>query len=295
MDLCTSGYIFLSGSADKLKIMLVLSHDMFFGDLRLSRALDGVTLSHRIASSPPAEVPTHTHSDAHFVLVTSGVYVSSARGDANSRATIIYNPPGTTHRDHFRQGSGSFFTISLSGAQLAQTVDAPLQPVAVHLRKLRASGLCMALLMECGRWNSSSQLRAESLCVELLAEASATPLPASRLPPQWLLTACELIQDCPGQTPGIGDIAQTVGVHAVHLARAFRAFLGCTPGDLLRARRVELAAAALMNSDRTLVEIALDSGFSDQAQFTKAFRRVYGVPPGIYRRLSARCSPRVAF
>src|SRR5438270_12576526 len=185
MDLCTSGYIFLSGSADKLKIMLVLSHDMFFGDLRLSRALYGVTLSHRIASSPPAEIPTHTHSDAHFVLVTSGVYVSSARGDANRRATIIYNPPGTTHRDHFWQGTGSFFSISLSGAQLAQTDDAPLQPVAVHLRKLRASGLCMALLMECARWNSSSQLRAESLCVELLAEASATPLPASRLPPQW--------------------------------------------------------------------------------------------------------------
>jgi AraC family transcriptional regulator len=172
MDLCTSGYIFWSGSADKLKIMLVLSHDMFFGDLRLSRALDGVTLSHRIASSPPAEVPTHTHSDAHFVLVTSGVYVSSARGDANRRATIIYNPPGSTHRDHFWQGTGSFFSISLSGAQLAQSVDVPLQPVAVHLKNLRASGLCMAMLMECVRWNSSSQLTAKSLCVELLAEAS---------------------------------------------------------------------------------------------------------------------------
>lgn len=59
--------------------MLVLSHDTFFGDLQLSRALDGITLSHRIANSPPARVPMHTHSDAHFVLVTSGDYVSSAK------------------------------------------------------------------------------------------------------------------------------------------------------------------------------------------------------------------------
>src|SRR5215467_8502668 len=69
--------------------MLMLSHDIFFGDLQLSRALDGVTLSHRIANSPPAHVPMHTHSDAHFVLITSGDYVSSATGDAHPRTTLI--------------------------------------------------------------------------------------------------------------------------------------------------------------------------------------------------------------
>ena len=264
--------------------MLVLAHDAFFGDLQFSRTLDGITLSHRIANSPPAEVPTHTHSDAHFVLVTSGHYVSSAGGDANRRATLIYNPPGTKHRDHFWEGTGSFFTISLSAAKLAQSLSTA-QPAAVHLTKDRACGLAWALLMECARWNSRSQLKAESLCIELLAEVSDIRLPRRCSPPQWLRAACELVQDCPGETPRIRDVAKTVGVHTAHLARAFRAFLGCTPGDLLRARRIELAAAALMNPDRSLVEIALESGFSDQAQFTKAFRRVYGVPPDAYRRL----------
>lgn len=265
--------------------MLTLAHDMFFGDLQLSRALDGMTLSHRVANSPPEHVPTHTHNDAHFVLITSGEYVSSAAGDVHPRTTLIYNPPGTTHRDHFSQGTGSFFTLSLSSAQIAQSWDTAVQPVAIYLRKERAFGLAWALLMECARWNSSSQLKAESLCLELLAEASDIPRPHRRIPPNWLLTACEVIQDCPGETPHIRDVARMVGVHAVHLARAFRTFIGCTPGDLLRARRLELAAGALMNSDSPLAEIALASGFSDQAQFTKAFRRLYGAPPGAYRRL----------
>jgi len=277
--------------------MLMLSHDIFFGDLQLSRVLDGVTLSHRIANSPPAHVPMHTHSDAHFVLITSGGYVSSATGEAHPRTSLIYNPPGTTHRDHFWQGTGSFFTLSLSSTLMAQSLDAASQPVAVHLRKDRALGLAWALLMECARWNSSSQLKAESLCLELLAEASVNSLPPHRSPPNWLLTACQLIQDCPGETPHIRDVAKIVGVHAVHLARAFRTFIGCTPGDLLRARRLELAAAALMNSGTPLAEIALASGFSDQAQFTKAFRRMYGVAPGAYRQFSrnARRSSNVAF
>lgn len=39
-----------------------------------------------------------------------------------------------------------------------------------------------------------------------------------------------------------------------------------------------------MKSESSLAEITLASGFSDQAQFTKAFRRTYGVTPGAYRQ-----------
>jgi AraC family transcriptional regulator len=85
------------------------------------------------------------------------------------------------------------------------------------------------------------------------------------------------------------------GVHPTQLARAFRAFVGCTPGDLLRARRLEKAAKLLLNANLSLAQVAFDCGFSDQAQFTKAFRRNYGKTPGDYRRLSARRVCRVAF
>jgi AraC family transcriptional regulator len=265
----------------------VLHHDVFYGDLHLNRVLDGITLSHRIANSPSAQLPVHTHTDAHFVLITSGGYVSSATDEAHPRTTLIYNPPGTKHRDHFWQGMGSFFTVSLSSAQLLRSLDTERSPsVAVHLRKERALGLAWALLMECVRWNSSSQLKAESLCLELLAETSDSSLPSRPSPPSWLLAACELIRDCPEETPRVRDIAKRVGVHAVHLARVFHMFVGCTPGDLLRARRLELAAAALMKLENSLAEIALASGFSDQAQFTKAFHRTYGVTPGAYRQSS---------
>jgi AraC-like DNA-binding protein len=40
-----------------------------------------------------------------------------------------------------------------------------------------------------------------------------------------------------------------------------------------------------MDSGTDLAQISVDSGFADQAQFTKAFRRLYGVPPGTYRNI----------
>lgn len=267
---------------------LLLTHDVFFGKLQSSRPLDGVTLSHRIADSRPEEVEVHTHVEAHFVLVTSGRYVSSAGSTPNPRTTLIYNPPGTTHRDHFDQGKGSFFTISVSNARLAESVDTELIPIAVHLGDERACGLARTLLVECGRWDSNSSLTAESLYAELLSAASRRLAAAEKFRPTWLRTAYELIQDCYREELNIRRVANAVGIHPTHLARTFRAFLGCTPGDLLRTRRLEKAAELLIATDRPIAEIALDSGFSDQPQLTKAFHRMYGAPPGGFRRLSAR-------
>ena len=267
---------------------LTFGHDVFFGDLRLSRALDGITLSHRTANAPPEIVGIHTHLDTHFVLVTAGRYLSSAKGNANPRATLIYNPPGTTHRDHFLHGTGAFFSISISNSRLAALLAYAPQPAATHLEADRSCGLAVALLMECTRWDCSSALKSESLCLELLAAVSKAPRPATKSPPAWLRTVVERIQDCPGETPNIRELASAAGIHPAHLARIFRRFLACTPGDFLRARRLEIAAAALTNSKRSLVEIALSTGFSDQAQFTNAFRRLYGVPPGAYRSLGGK-------
>jgi len=266
----------------------LFTHDVFFGELQSRCSLNGITLSHRIAVGSPEEVKVHTHLEAHFLLVTSGRYVSSAKAIPNRRATLIYNPPGTTHRDHFEQGKGSFFTVSVSTARLAESAEAEMLPTAMHLSDEQACGLARALLMECGRWDACSALKAESLYSELLAAVFHRPSVANRARPSWLRSAYELIQDGYRENCGIGQIAKDVGVHPTHLARAFRAFFGCSPGDLLRARRLEKAAELLLKANVSLSEIALDCGFADQAQFTKAFRQIYGTTPGSYRRLSVR-------
>ena len=40
----------------------------------------------------------------------------------------------------------------------------------------------------------------------------------------------------------------------------------------------------MRDTDRPLLDIALDYGFSGQEAFTRAFKALYGVTPGVYRR-----------
>jgi AraC family transcriptional regulator len=261
----------------------ILPHDAFFGALQVGRKLPGFTLAHRIADRPPDEIEIHTHTEAHFVLVTGGKYVSSARGSSN-RTVLIYNPPGTTHRDHFNKGVGSFFTLSICGERLADAAEMRLREFASFL--VEPSGLCLAhaLLRECARGDQRSDLAAESLCYELMAAAGIPAGEEKLLRPGWVDGAYELLQDNYEQNMTVSEVARSVGVHPIHLARTFRIFFRSTPGDLLRRRRLEKAMELLMLSDRSLADIALHCGFTDQSHLTNAFRQVYGVPPARFRR-----------
>lgn len=63
----------------------------------------------------------------------------------------------------------------------------------------------------------------------------------------------------------------------------FKDIVGMTPCGYLTQLRVREAQKMLINSKKSLCEIALDSGFSSQAYFCSVFRRLTGVTPQKYR------------
>lgn len=56
------------------------------------------------------------------------------------------------------------------------------------------------------------------------------------------------------------------------------------PYQWLLQERVRKAKEHLLSGDLPLVEVALVTGFADQAHFTRTFSRVVGASPGAWRR-----------
>jgi AraC family transcriptional regulator len=81
----------------------------------------------------------------------------------------------------------------------------------------------------------------------------------------------------------VAQIAQAVGAHPTHLARAFRSHFGEPVGEYLRRLRVEWAKTRLLTSADALASIALQAGFNDQAHFTGWFKQQTGITPHKYR------------
>ena len=65
--------------------------------------------------------------------------------------------------------------------------------------------------------------------------------------------------------------------------RQFSAAFQLTPQRFLRKLRLRIASRALMYTDASLSEIALNCGFADQSHFSREFRRQFGRTPRGYR------------
>lgn len=268
----------ITGPAPAETMKQALRLGEFFGNPSRTHTGPGIVLSHRIAAG---DVETHVHDDAHLVWVTGGRYVSSAAGEAISTAVLIYNPAGTSHRDRFQDGKGSFFAVSLRQPFLGQWCDLP--SVAAHVSDSRAHGIVLQLLEEF--WDGpDSPLLIEGLCTELIGTLTGGNEQLKR--PAWIGRARDMLHERAASNLSLSDVARELGVHPIHFTRTFRRFFGCTPGVYARGCRMQRAAALIRGDDLALSEIALASGFSDQSHFTHRFTKHFGVAPGAYRRLS---------
>ena len=74
-------------------------------------------------------------------------------------------------------------------------------------------------------------------------------------------------------------LAEECGLSVSYFSRSFKRSFGVPVHRYLIARRVDRAKFLLKSSSAPLSCIALDSGFSDQAAFSRAFRAVVGTSP----------------
>lgn len=269
---------------------LALPFGAFYGQLDARRHAPGLEVA-VLDVDPHRVVERHSHDDAHFVLVLSGLYVSSAAGapPLSNGPELIFNPAGTTHRDRFeareRRFEGRFLTLSvarvladsrLSGARLPDRPSAVGSPAAL--------ALATELAQECASAVGDASAMQESLAHALIATvAQTTDVIDTSDAPWWLGVARECLDDQCNRDVRVSDVARIVGVHPVHLARVFQRYVGCAPGVYLRRRRVALAAALLRETRRPLSDIATTCGFVDQSHFANVFRRRMGVTPSVYR------------
>ena len=83
--------------------------------------------------------------------------------------------------------------------------------------------------------------------------------------------------------PALGKMASHVGYSAFYCSAKFHEYVGISFKEYIVRRRLSLAAEALRNTNTSIIEIALQYGFSSHEAFTRAFKRVYGCPPNRYR------------
>ena len=82
----------------------------------------------------------------------------------------------------------------------------------------------------------------------------------------------------------IQDISQKVALSPFYFQKGFAMLCGMTVAEYLRQRRLSAAGSEVINTDRKIIDIALEFGYDSPDSFTKAFTRFHGVTPSALRK-----------
>ncbi|MBQ9196283.1 MAG: helix-turn-helix transcriptional regulator [Clostridia bacterium] len=80
------------------------------------------------------------------------------------------------------------------------------------------------------------------------------------------------------------QIAEHFDLSDRQLNRVSKRMLGKTVADLINEERIRRSRMLLKNSNYSLTDISLITGFSDEYSFIRFFKRFSGMPPGQFRR-----------
>jgi transcriptional regulator GlxA family with amidase domain len=81
----------------------------------------------------------------------------------------------------------------------------------------------------------------------------------------------------------VPHLAQLARLSTFHFIRAFRAEIGVTPHQYMRARRIDRACELLVTTPMPVTEVCDAVGFQSLGSFSALFRRMTGEAPAAYR------------
>jgi AraC-like DNA-binding protein len=89
----------------------------------------------------------------------------------------------------------------------------------------------------------------------------------------------------------LNEVAEACHVNISYLCRLFQRFGRERPNRYLQHLRLSRAADLLQNSSRPVKDVAEALGFSDPFNFSRAFQRAFGLPPGRVRKIAVASKP----
>ena len=235
---------------------------------------------------PSLTIGRHDHELASICVVLAGSYHESAGTKQRTAVpgTVIVHPAGEHHANRHEAVQTRILTVEVEAERLAGLCE-ETRPFdeSWHRRDDVLASFGMRIAREMKQPDTVSALAVESLIMELVAITGHVQR-VERCGAPWLLRVRDCLEDNLAEVPSMARLADTAGVHPVHVARTFRQAFGCSVGAYVRRLQVARAVALLQDGGEGLAAVAHRVGFADQSHMTRMVRAHTGLTPGAWRQ-----------
>jgi transcriptional regulator GlxA family with amidase domain len=96
--------------------------------------------------------------------------------------------------------------------------------------------------------------------------------------------ALALMHAGPARNWTIEELAKNAGLSRSVLAERFTSLVGMPPMQYLAKWRMQIASGLLSDGSANLATVANEIGYESEAAFSRAFKKMVGTPPSVWRR-----------
>lgn len=177
-------------------------------------------------------------------------------------------------------------------------LDALPDVVVIRSEDSRIDQLARLMLAEAEQRAPGWQVAVDRLADTLFVQVIRHHLQHQDQPRGWLAAladprlshALAAMHRSPGEAWSVEGLARLAGMSRTAFAQHFARLVGQTPMGYLTDLRMREAERLLREPNRSVARVAEQMGYSTEAAFRKAFKRVWGIGPGAQRRNRA-CKP----
>jgi AraC-like DNA-binding protein len=106
--------------------------------------------------------------------------------------------------------------------------------------------------------------------------------------PSKILDSMSYIQLNLSNNLSVEELAARANQNKDYFSKQFLAHTGLRPLNYIHEKKIERAQYLITTTDKSFLEIAMDTGFSNLPHFSKIFKQIVSLTPGEYRRENAQ-------
>ena len=261
----------------------------------------------RVRSHVASRVTWHSHAGFEILFLLNGAsaYEFSGQGAvALHGGHFLVVPPGLVHRGlHDMRSPCTICGLALTASRpsgwktttfdesdlrrLRRTLDAAGHKAHPFSPALR--WVVRQLMEETSKYGVNPDravagIALRALICAVLVEVMRQILVPATEPKEFVAAAIAYLQRHVQEPVRMDDLVRHVGFSRARMFDMFKAQTGLTPNDYLQRLRIEKAQERLRQTDLSVTEIALATGFSSGQYFSTVFARYKGVSPTDFRK-----------
>lgn len=135
-------------------------------------------------------------------------------------------------------------------------------------------------------YDTEKEFNCKCIIIDLLKRLVATKLKfdKKRDVPDWLNMLLMNMQKTENAGKSLEDFVSAVPYSYSYVAREFKKYVGCSMVNYLTISKIRYAETLLLNTNKKMLEISSELGYSSLSHFNHIFKKMYGISPTQFRK-----------